>query len=66
MKKTRLIHKQNLDLWEVITNDKRCYYLVSFGDVKIKRNGDIDDSNIFYFSRDLNECLKYIDIRGNK
>ena len=62
MKKQHLQHSLNYDLF-IVYDSNRCFYIVSKGDIKLKRNGDYDSSNVLYYSQDLNECLKYINNR---
>lgn len=62
MKKLRLQHSIHYDLFEC-NDSNRCFYIVSKGDIKLKRNGDYDSNNVLYYSQDLNECLKYINAR---
>lgn len=50
----------------IIYDKKQCFYVVSVGEIKINKNGDITSENVLYSSKHLNDCLNYFDKGGKK
>ena len=50
----------------IIYDKKQCFYVVSIGEVKINKNGDITSKNVLYSSKHLNDCLNYFNKDGKK
>lgn len=45
----------------IVYDDKRCFYVVSVGEIKINKNGDVTSENVLYSSNYLQYCLKYFE-----
>ena len=45
---------------------KQCFYVVSVGEIKITKNGDITTKNVLYSSKCVNYCLDYFNNGGKK
>ena len=45
----------------IVYDDKRCFYVVSSGEIKINKNGDVTSENVLYSSNYLQYCLKYFE-----
>ena len=50
----------------IVYDDKRCFYIVSTGEIKINKNGDVTSENVLYSSNYLQYCLKYLENGGRK
>ena len=50
----------------IVYDDKRCFYVVSIGEIKINKNGDVISGNVLYSSKHLSECLNYFENGGRK
>lgn len=50
----------------IVYDNKRCFYVVSIGEIKINKNGDIISENVLYSSKYLNDCLTYFEMGGKK
>ena len=50
----------------IIYDKKQCFYVVSIGEVKINKNGDVTSKNVLYSSKHLQDCLNYFDKGGKK
>ena len=50
----------------IVYDDKRCFYVVSVGEIKINKNGDVISKNVLYSSNHLQDCLNYFDNGGLK
>lgn len=60
MKKQLISSSRTRSLF-IVYDDKRCFYVVSIGEIKINKNGDITSKNVLYSSKHLNECLNYFE-----
>ena len=47
-------------------DDKQCFYIVSSGNIKINKNGDVSSRNELYSSKCLQDCLNYFENEGTK
>ena len=45
----------------IVYDDKRCFYVVSSGEIKINKNGDVTSENVLYSSNYLQYCLNYFE-----
>ena len=43
----------------MVYDDKHCFYVVSIGNIKINKNGDVTSKNVLYSSKCLQDCLNY-------
>ena len=50
----------------IIYDKKQCFYVVSIGEIKINKNGDVTSKNVLYSSKHLQDCLNYFDNGGKK
>lgn len=50
----------------IVYDEKRCFYVVSSGEIKINKNGDVTSENVLYSSNYLQYCLKYFENEGRK
>lgn len=50
----------------IVYDDKRCFYYVSIGAIKINKNGDVLSENVLYSSNHLQDCLNYFENGGIK
>ena len=50
----------------IVYDDKRCFYVVSSGEIKINKNGDVTSENVLYSSNYLQYCLNYLENGGRK
>lgn len=50
----------------IVYDDKRCFYVVSTGEIKINKNGDVTSENVLYSSNYLQYCLNYFENGGRK
>ena len=50
----------------IVYDEKRCFYVVSTGEIKINKNGDVTSENVLYSSNYLQYCLNYFENRGLK
>ena len=58
MKKS-LLRKDMSKYLYMIYDVKQCFYVVSVGEIKITKNGDITTKNVLYFSKYIKDCLDY-------
>ena len=45
----------------MVYDDKHCFYVVSIGNIKINKNGDVTSKNMLYSSKHLADCLNYFE-----
>lgn len=45
----------------MIYDDKRCFYIVSVGKIKVNKNGEITSKNVLYSSKYLQDCINYFE-----
>lgn len=50
----------------IVYDEKRCFYVVSSGEIKINKNGDVTSENVLYSSNYLQYCLNYFENGGRK
>lgn len=65
MKKQLIRTSGNRNLF-IVYDDKRCFYVVSSGEIKINKNGDVTSENVLYSSNYLQYCLNYFENGGRK
>ena len=63
MRKQLIRTSRTKDLF-MVYDDKQCFYVVSVGNIKVNKNGDITSKNVLYSSKCLNDCLNYFDNGG--
>lgn len=63
MRKQLIRTSRTKDLF-MIYDDKQCFYVVSIGNIKVNKNGDIISKNVLYSSKHLQDCLNYFDNGG--
>lgn len=50
----------------MVYDNKQCFYIVSVGNIKINKNGDVTSKNVLYSSKHIADCLNYFDNGGTK
>ena len=53
----------------MVYDDKQCFYVVSVGEFKVNKNGDITSRtsrNVLYSSKHLTDCINYFENGGAK
>lgn len=50
----------------MVYDDEHCFYIVSVGNIKINKNGDVTSKNVLYSSKHLADCLNYFENGGIK
>lgn len=50
----------------MVYDDKHCFYVVSIGNIKINKNGDVKSRNVLFSSECLQDCLNYYENGGIK
>lgn len=50
----------------MVYDDKQCFYVVSVGNIKVNKNGDVTSKNVLYSSKYLADCLNYFENGGIK
>ena len=65
MKKQLIRTSMSKDLF-MIYDDKHCFYIVSIGNIKINKNGDVRSRNVLFSSECLQDCLNYYENGGIK
>ena len=65
MKKQLIRTSSTKDLF-MVYDDKQCFYVVSVGNIKINKNGNITSRNELYSSKCLQDCLNYYENGGIK
>lgn len=63
MKKQLIRTSRTKDLF-MVYDDKQCFYVVSVGNIKVNKNGNITSKNVLYSSKHLQDCLNYFDNGG--
>ena len=61
MRKQLLRTSRTKDLF-MVYDDVQCFYVVSVGNIKINKNGDVTSKNVLYSSKDLADCLNYFEM----
>ena len=65
MKKQLLRKSSTKDLF-IVYDDKQCFYVVSVGNIKVNKNGDVTSKNMLYSSKHLQDCINYFENGGVK
>lgn len=50
----------------MVYDDTHCFYVISTGNIKINKNGDVTTKNILYSSKHLQDCINYFENGGIK
>ena len=64
--KKQLIRTSNTKDLFMVYDDKQCFYVVSVGNIKINKNGEVTSRNELYSSKCLQDCLNYFENGGIK
>lgn len=64
--KKQLIRTSSTKYLFMIYDDKQCFYVISVGNIKINKNGDVTSKNVLYSSKHLADCIHYFDNGGVK
>lgn len=65
MKKQLLRTSSTKDLF-MVYDDKQCFYVVSVGNIKVNKNGDVTSKNMLYSSKHMQDCINYFENGGVK
>ena len=65
MRKKLIRTSRTKDLFMVYDNI-HCFYVISTGNIKINKNGDVTSKNVLYSSKHLADCLNYFENGGTK
>lgn len=65
MKKQLIRTSSTKDLF-MVYDDKHCFYVVSVGNIKINKNGEVTSRNVLYSSKYLHDCINYFENGGIK
>ena len=60
MRKKLIRTSRTKDLFMVYDNI-HCFYVISTGNIKINKNGDVISENVLYSSKHLEDCLNYFE-----
>ena len=50
----------------IVYDDKQCFYVVSVGNIKVNKNGDVTSKNVLYSSEHIQDCINYFENEGTK
>ena len=50
----------------MVYDDKHCFYVISVGNIKINKNGDVTSKNVLYSSKHMQDCINYFENEGRK
>lgn len=59
--KKQLIRTSRTKYLFMIYDNKQCFYIVSVGNIKINKKGDVTSRNMLFSSEHLQECLNYFE-----
>lgn len=65
MKKKLIRTSRTKDLF-VVYDDTHCFYVISTGNIKINKNGEVTSKNVLYSSKYITDCLNYFEMEGTK
>lgn len=65
MRKKLLRTSKTKDLF-IVYDDTHCFYVVSVGNIKVNKNGDITSKNVLYSSKHIQDCINYFENEGIK
>lgn len=65
MKKQLIRTSSTKDLF-MVYDDRHCFYVVSVGNIKVNKNGDVTSKNVLYSSKYLQDCINYFENGGTK
>ena len=65
MRKQLLRTSRTKDLF-MVYDDVQCFYVVSVGNIKINKNGDVTSKNVLYSSKHMQDCINYFENEGRK
>lgn len=61
-----LLRKDRTKCLYMIYDDVQCFYVVSVGEIRITKNGDITTKNVLYSSKYIKDCLDCFNKGGEK
>lgn len=62
----QLIRTSGTEYLFMVYDDIHCFYVISVGNIKINKNGDVTSKNVLYSSKRLADCLNYFEKGGTK
>ena len=62
----KLIRTSGTKYLFMVYEDKHCFYVISVGNIKINKNGDVTSKNVLYSSEHIQDCIKYFENEGIK
>ena len=65
MRKKLIRTSRTKDLF-IVYDDTHCFYVISTGNIKINKNGDVKSRNVLFTSECLQDCLNYYENGGTK
>ncbi len=65
MKKQLIRTSSTKDLY-MVYDDKQCFYVISVGNIKVNKNGEVTSKNVLYSSKHLQDCINYFENGGLK
>lgn len=65
MKKKLIRTSKTKDLF-MVYGDKQCFYVISVGNLKVNKNGEVTSKNVLYSSKCLQDCINYFENGGTK
>ena len=65
MRKKLIRTSRTKDLF-MVYDDTHCFYVISTGNIKINKNGEVTSENVLYSSEHIADCLNYFENGGTK
>ena len=65
MRKKLIRTSRTKDLF-MVYDDTQCFYVISIGNIKINKNGEVTSENVLYSSKYIADCLNYFENGGTK
>lgn len=65
MRKKLIRTSMSKDLF-MVYDDKQCFYVVSLGDIKVNKKGEVTSKNMLYSSIHIQDCINYFENEGTK
>lgn len=62
----KLIRTSRIKDLFMVYDDTHCFYVVSIGNIKVNKNGDVTSKNMLYSSKHLQDCINYFENEGIK
>lgn len=60
MKKQLIRTSRTKDLF-MVYDDTQCLYVVSVGNIRINKNGNVTSKNVLYYSKNIQDCINYFE-----